>query len=194
MKEFTKPDLNAPRFRSKKHNILNKGFYKAFREKYPKYSHLTDKEIKQVIVDFNGRIWETVIDNRDGIELPEQLGNVLIGSYPKKVHDNTNYYLSGILGYHVQNTNFESDQYVAKIYYTNSENKYNFKFHELWGFTGVRDFKRSVAKVYPTDWKKYILMDNKTKVSRLFRKAQVKEILIKEQEQQLATYDEFDFS
>lgn len=194
MKEFNKPDLNAPRFRPKKHNILNKEFYKAFRAKHPKYAHLSDKDIKQVIVAFNGKIWNTIIDERDGIELPEQLGNVFIGSCPKKKKDNINYHLSAIHGYKIQNTNWESDQYVAKIFYTNYENKYKFKFHELWGFTGVRDFKRTIAKVYPQEWKRYILIDNTQRISRLFRKAQAKEFLLKEQEIKLDNYDEFDFS
>ena len=48
MKEFRKPDLNAPRYRAQRQTILNKEFYKEFREANPKYSYLSDKEIKNI--------------------------------------------------------------------------------------------------------------------------------------------------
>jgi hypothetical protein len=196
MKEFKKPDLNAPRFRPRKQNILNNKFYDRFRAKYPKHADLTNEQIKQTIVSFNGSIWQTIINDRDGVELPEQLGYVFIGTCPKKVRDNPNYGKSIQYGFKIQNTNWESDQYVAKIFYTNYENKYSFKFHELWGFTGVRDFKRTVAKTYPGLWKQYIAVDGLHKISKLFRKENYKEHLKKEQEQKidLSSYDEFDLS
>ena len=80
MMSYKKPDLNAPRFRPKKHNILNKAFCDKLRSKHKDLEHLTDEEIKNVIKTFNSNIWETAIDNRDGVELPEQLGYIFIGS------------------------------------------------------------------------------------------------------------------
>ena len=44
MREYRKPDLNAPRYRAKCLDILNKEFYNAFREAHPKYSYLKDKD------------------------------------------------------------------------------------------------------------------------------------------------------
>jgi len=195
MKEFKKPDLNAPRFRPKKQNILNKDFYRRFIEKNPKCKDLTIQQVKDIIKCFNGKIWETVLDNRDGIELPEQLGYVFLGStHKRKSKDNIDYKRSIELGYKVQNKNFESDEYLAKIFYTNYESKYKFRFHELWGFTGVRDFKRSVAKVYPKNYKKYIFVSGDQTISKLYRKNVYKDILQKETTMKLETYDEFDFS
>lgn len=195
MKQFKKPDLNAPRFRPKKENILNTAFYKRFIEKNPKYKDILSLEdVKSVIKSFNGKIWQTVIQNRDGIELPEQLGYVFIGSCPRKTGDNPDYKKSITYGYRTQNKNWESDEYVAKIFYTNYENKYRFRFHELWGFTGVRDFKRSVAHTYPKEWKKYLLVDKDQQVSKLFRKEKNKEYAKKESIKKLDQYDEFDFS
>ena len=92
----------------------------------------------------------------------------------------------------VQNQNWESDQYVAKIFYTNFETKYRFKHHEMWGFTGVRDFKRTVAKTYPQEWKKYVQVDNLVKVSLLFRKQKFKDFKKQETTELLKEYDEFD--
>lgn len=194
MKEFKKPDLTAPRFRPKKQSILNKDFYKRFIEKNPKYKDITLDQVKNVIKVFNGKIWDTVVKERDGIELPEQLGYIFIGSAPHKKGDNIDFKRSIELGRKVQNRNFESDNYLAKIFYTNYESKYRFKFHELWSFTGVRDFKRTVAKEYPKNYKKYILINQDQKVSRLFRKQVYKDIVKEETTMKLETYDEFDFS
>lgn len=195
MKDFRKPDLNAPRYRPKKETILNAAFLKRFLKKNPKYKDVvTLADVKAVMHNFNGKIWETVIDHRDGVELPEQLGYLFIGSCPRKSGDNTDYRKSIQYGYHIQNTNWESDQYTAKIFYTNCESKYRFRFHELWGFSGVRDFKRTVGQTYPKQWKKYVLVDKKQQVSALFRKAIAKDFAIKESLKKLDTYDEFDFT
>ena len=69
--------------------------------------------------------------------------------------------------------------------------KYRFKNHDLWGFTGVRDFKRSVAKTYPKEWKKYVQVDNLLKISRLFRIEKFKQFKTDETAELLKNYDEF---
>lgn len=167
-KEYKKPDLNAPRFRPKKLNFTNVEFYNKFIEDNPKYSNIDIKTFKEIIKVFNGKIWETVISERDGVELPEQLGYIFIGSCPRK-KSNVDFKKSEHYGVVLQNQNWESDQYIAKIFYTNYETKYRFKHHELWGFKGVRDFTRAVGHTYPQEWKKYLQVDNMMKVSRLFR-------------------------
>jgi hypothetical protein len=136
-------------------------------------------------------VWQHVIDSRDGVELPEQLGFLFIGTCPRKNGENTDYKKSLQYGVKVQNQNWESDQYVAKIFYTNFETKYRFKHHEMWGFTGVRDFKRTVAHTYPQEWKKYVQVDNLVKVSLLFRKQKFKDFKKQETAQLLEEYDEF---
>ena len=136
-------------------------------------------------------IWQTAIDTRDGVELPEQLGYIFIGSCPRKKGENTNYRKSAEYGVKIQNQNWESDQYTAKIFYTNFETKYRFKHHEMWGFTGVRDFKRTVAQTYPIEWKKYVQVDNLVKVSLLFRKQRFKDFKKHETARLLEEYDEF---
>ena len=45
------------------------------------YSSVSNDKLK-VIKSFNGKVWEGVIDNRNGIELPESLGYLFIGSCP----------------------------------------------------------------------------------------------------------------
>jgi hypothetical protein len=190
-KAYKKPDLNAPRYRPTKLNLTNVEFYNKFIEDNPKYSNITIDQFKDVIKTFNGMIWDTAVKERDGVQLPEQLGYIFIGSCPKKKGDNTNYKKSEEYGIKVQNQNWESDQYTAKIFYTNFETKYRFKNHELWGFKGVRDFTRTVAKTYPLEWKKYVQVDNKLKISRLFRMEKFKQFKTEETAELLKNYDEF---
>jgi len=189
-KQYKKPDLKAPRFRPKKLNLTNSEFYEQFIKDNPKHSGLSVNQFKEIIKVFNGKIWESVIDYRDGVELPEQLGYLFIGSCPRK-KNNVDFNKSQHYGVVLQNKNWESDDYLAKIFYTNFETKYRFKNHDLWGFKGVRDFTRSVGKTYPTEWKKYLVVDNFVKISRIFRIHKERDVRKVETEELLKDYDEF---
>lgn len=191
MRPFKKPDLNAPRYRPTKLNLTNVDTYTKFISENPKYAHITLAEFKNIISTFNGAIWESVINERDGVELPEQLGYLFIGTCPRQKKENIDYKKSEHYGFAVQNQNWESDQYLAKIFYTNFETKYRFKHHDLWGFTALRDFKRSVAQTYPAKWKMYVVVDNLVKVSRIFRQEKYKYELKLETTDLLKNYDEF---
>lgn len=188
---YKKPDLNAPRYRPTKLTFSNQDFYDRFLAANPRYaSQVSLDKFKEVIKTFNGLIWNTVIEERDGVELPEQLGYIFIGTCPRK-KSNIDFHKSAHYGQILQNQNWESDQYVAKIFYTNYETKYSFKHHDLWSFSGVRDFKRTVGKTYPQEWKKYLMVDNMVRVSRIFRKQNYKQMKVVETQELLETYDEF---
>lgn len=187
---FKKPDLNAPRYRPKKLNLTNAEYYNKFLDENPKHASLTADQFKQIITVFNGKIWQTAVDERDGVELPEQLGYIFIGTCPRKKH-NVDFKKSEMYGYVLQSKNWESDDYLAKIFYTNFETKYCFKNHEMWGFTALRDFKRTVGKTYPTQWKKYVQVDNMARVSLIFRKKKFKHRKLEEEKLLLEFYDEF---
>lgn len=189
-KVFKKPDLTAPRYRPKKLNLTNVDFYNKFIQDNPKYSNLSLEDFKKIISTFNGEIWKTAINDRDGIELPEQLGYIFIGSCPRK-KSNIDFSKSKEYGTNIQHQNWESDNFTAKIFYTNYETKYRFSNHDLWGFKGVRNFTRTVGQTYPLEWKKYLMVDNLIKVSRVFRKEKRKQIKKQETEILLEEYDEF---
>jgi hypothetical protein len=61
----------------------------------------------------------------------------------------------------------------------------------LWGYTGIRDFKRMLGQTYPKEWKKYLMVDNMVKVSRVFRKQSYIQFKQKETKNLLDEYDEF---
>lgn len=191
-KEFRRPNLNAPRYRPTKLNLTNNDFYQEFISANPKYKSLSAEKFKSIIKTFNGKIWENVVSYRDGVELPEQLGYLFIGTCPRKTQkENIDFAKSMELGVKVTNKNWESDNYLAKIFYTNYETKYSFRNHEMWGFTAVRDFKRTVAKTYPKEWKKYLIIDNLFRISKLFRRQKIDILKKEETEDLLVYYDEF---
>jgi len=169
MSNFKKSDLNAPRFRSKSMNILNKELYDKFIEKYPQHKNLEIKKFKNIIKTFNGNLWKGVIDNREGIELPESLGYIFIGTCDKPDKINPNYKDSIKYGKLVTHRNWESDNYLAKIFYTNYSLKYRFKKRELWKFNPVRQFSRKVSKTYPELYSKYIYVKKGINVSNLLK-------------------------
>ena len=166
---FKQPDLNAPRYREKVFSILNTETLKEFKDKYPVYKNINDNKLKKVIKLFNENIWKEVIENRNGVELPDSLGYLFIGTCPAAKSVNTNYALSKQYGKVLQNKNWETDGKVAKIFYTNYSTKYRFRNRELWQFKAVRQFKRAVAKSYPKKWTKYIIMDNKKRVAEMYK-------------------------
>ena len=192
MKEFNKPDLNSPRVRNSTLDILNKSFFEEFKKANPKYENLTNKELKEKIKLINKVIYKTILNERYGVELPNGLGNIFIGSCYRKISKNTDYEKSIIYGKQIEVRNYDSDEYVAKIFYTNFEQKYRFKFHETWGFAGVREFKREVSKVYRENWNKYVMVDNFIKIATLFRKKSYKMLKQKETVELLKEYNDLE--
>jgi hypothetical protein len=196
MREFRKPDLNAPRFRHKHKNVLNKELYKSFIEKYPHRSNIDYKTFVNIVKTSNKLFWEKVIDHRDGVELPENLGYIFIGTCtsqsPKR--PNINFGKSIKYGFTVNNTNLISDNKLAKIFYTNYPVKYRVKDREIWTFMPCRVFKRTVAKTYPENWEKYIVVPDNLRVSKLYNAFLVKEDIQKRHKTTPLNYNEFDLS
>lgn len=186
-----KPDLTAPRYRPKRYSVSDRKFIRAFRAKYPQYKAVPEKKIKDIIFEFGEQLWKDVIDNRNGIELPEGLGNVFIGAC-KTRQFNPNYKSSLEVGQRVRHRNLESDGYLAKIFYSNYGNKYKFLNRELWKFKGTRDFTRKVNETFSENWPNYVKVDNFTVVWRLFEKAMKTERILNRTFTPDQTYNEFD--
>lgn len=193
-REFRKPDLNAPRYRPKVYNVLNRDLYKSFKEKYPKYSDLTYAMFKKIISQSNEVIRTSIINYRDGVELPESLGYIFIGSCSmlKKDRENINYGKSIKEGTKVSNINWDSDGLLGKIFYTNYAVKYKVTDRQIWNFIPCRNFKRHVAKTYPENWTRYIKIANTLRVSKLYHALSVKSYQEAIDKNNIQFYNEFD--
>jgi hypothetical protein len=186
------PDLSAPRFRPTRFTVMSKKFYRLFKKKHPEYAANPNSELKKIITPHSVLMYNEIINNRNGVELPEGLGYVFIGTCkPPKKH-NTDYPTSIKYKTLLQHRNFESDSYVAKIFYTNYANKYKFRDREIWQFKGIRDFTRLVAKNYPENWKKYVEVENYQMINNLYRKRTTKQFFEKKHETDVIDYNEFD--
>ena len=168
MKDAVKRNLNGPRFRAPRLNTTSSEWLNDIMSSSD--CLVKDQDlIKKIIVETNKAIRDVVIDTRDGIELPEQLGYMFLGTCQPKIRKNVDFKTTDNYLKVIQHRNWESDNYLAKIFYTNYETKYKFKFHELWGFKASREFTRKVGTEYPKNWKMYIQVDHSLKVSRLYR-------------------------
>jgi hypothetical protein len=192
MKEFNNPDVKAPRFRPEAYNVMNKKFFESFREKYPKYKDLDNVELRKIGKTFNQNIFQAVIDNRDGVELPEQIGWIFIGTCQQSKKQNTDFNKSKQYGVRVSNNNWATDGKLAKIFFSNFAPKHKIRNREYWKFVACREFKRSVAKTYPENWNIYVEVEPTKQVKLAYSKAMYKDLKIKETTEALKTYNEFE--
>jgi hypothetical protein len=110
---------------------------------------------------------------------------------PKKI--NLDFKASADYLQNVKHRNFESDNYIAKIFYTNYSERYRFKFRELWKFKGTRDFTRMVSETYPEKWKLYLQVENFDRINKMFKKHNGREYFKIKQNETVLEYDEFNF-
>ena len=160
--------------------------------KYNESMYYQPAALKRKKTEVNKRVYETVIDKRNGVELPESLGWLFIGTCQASKKKNIDFAKSRKYGVKVANKNWDSDGKLAKIFFTNGTLKHKIKNREFWGFTGCREFKRAVAKTYPENWNNYIVVDPRQKLKLAYSKKVANEIRLKKQDNALKDYNEFD--
>jgi hypothetical protein len=192
MREFNKPNVKASRYRPEVNTILNKEFFENFKKKHPKYKDLDNKMLRKIIKRFNQVLHHTVIDTRDGVQLPEQIGWIFIGTCERSKKDNIDYAKSNKYGVKVTNNNWETDGKLAKIFFTNYAPKHRMKNREFWGFQACRDFKRAVAKTYPENWNMYVQVLPESKIDKVYNSVLYKDYMNKVKTKALKSYNEFD--
>ena len=166
---FRKPDVKAPRFREKSVHVLGVKAYKRFRKKFPEHD-ITYAEFKTIVNTYNTKLGEGIIEYRDGVELPESLGYVFIGSCSPMVRrPNIDFKKSVQYGILTTHKNWNSDNRLMKIFFTNNLVKYKIKNKQIWAFAPNREFKRKASQNYVDEWMKYIKVDSRKKVSTVFK-------------------------
>jgi len=169
-RKFNIPDLKAPRFFQKRHYIVDDEFIEKLVKKYPKYNGLNKRQLTSIIRAFNTNLWKEIIDNRDGVKLPESVGTIFIGTCaPPKIQYNPDYSLLHKKNITASNKNWETDGHIAKIFFTSYAEKYKYRFREHWNFTACRDFKRTLAQEYPKNWTMYHNVHPSLKLSQQFK-------------------------
>lgn len=192
MKEFKSPDLTAPRYRPQVHTIMNKEFFESFKKKHPKYRDLDNVELRKIVKYFNNALYQTVIDTRDGVQLPEQIGWLFIGTCQSPKKQNIDFVKSKKYGVAVTNKNWETDGKLAKIFFTSYALKHKMKNREFWGFVACREFKRAVAKAYPENWNMYLVVEPTRKIKLNSTRNYLASSAKKQETDGLKHYNEFE--
>lgn len=178
-------DLNAPRFnpRTYRKRIVSVQTWREWkRETGRKDSWKVFKSTWELIAAKNVEI---VLEERDGIRMAENLGDVYAG-YVKVASRkrDLDYKTSITLGVPFKHENWHSNNKKIKIIYGTSRRKYIYKMKFLWGFLAHRDFDRAVAasvknnpEIYKnTQEKRFELTDltsNPDKIKRMLKKRRI---------------------
>ena len=192
MKEFKKPDVKGPRYRPEAQSRLTMKYFEDFKNKYPKYKHLENADLRRIIKSFNEAFFQNVVDTRDGMQLPESIGWLFIGTCQTSKKKNIDFAKSNKYGVTVTNKNWETDGKLAKIFFTNYAPKHKMKNREFWSFVACRKFKRTVAKVYPENWNMYLVVEPNRKLKLAQQKIFLKDRAIANEKKKLESYNEFD--
>jgi len=131
LRQIRPVDLNAPRKRKEYLPINTTEFWDRFKKAYPQYSKLSNKDLNSKLGMINEAFGEQIISHRDGFEFPNRLGIMFIGTCQKTKNSNPDYETSKELGVEVNHKNWDSDEKFCKIFYSNWDQKYHFKFHEV---------------------------------------------------------------
>ena len=153
---------------------------------------MTNLELRNIIKKFHEHVYNTVIEKRDGIQLPEQIGWLFIGACESSKKRNVDYAKSNKYGVEVSYNNWNTDGRLAKIFFTSNAPKHKMKNREFWRFVGCRNFKRSVAKAFSENWNNYIIIDSSVQLRLNYQKTFLKDLTIREQQNDLKSYNEFD--
>ena len=74
---YNKPDRTGKRFRKSSFVIMNNKKLNEFKELYPEYNDISLTEFNNIIKSFNDEIINAIVENRDGVLLPEKIGQML---------------------------------------------------------------------------------------------------------------------
>lgn len=191
-KSFKKPDLNAPRFRPTSMNLMSRDLYEKFRQRFPEHDAISLQHFKEIISTFNGKLTEGIIENRDGVELPEGLGFIFLGTCPPAKKQNIDVAKSIEYGIVAKHRNWDSDNNLLKIFYTNQNSKFPFHNKQVWAFKAVKQFRKAASDAYKENWPKYIVVDSQKKISAMFAKYNKRDFILSESTRIPEGYNEFE--
>lgn len=193
MEAFKKHDLTEARYRKEQYEVVNKEFLADVRRKHSKLNDISDKDIASIIKAFNEAVCNEIIETRDGIELPESLGYLIIVACQPKNTEMVDYAKSKKYGVKVLHKNWDTDGRLGKIVYSNASTKYKVKDREIWGFSPSREFSRNVSQVFRKNWMNYIEITSDEWVSKLIDKQNKRKEVQKNYMQRVVkTYNEFE--
>lgn len=188
---FKAPNIKGPRFRKVHKPVLTTEMYNKFIKAHPQFS-LSFIQFRDIIRTHSSKLWNATIDSREGVELPNG-GIMHVAS--TKITKRANYDIKASIaaGHAITHRNYNTDGYVAKIIYSQRKTRVG-RSGNIWGFRGIRVFKRALSKAYPLDWKKYRVVEDTAWRGKKVNQAKRKDYMIAQTNEALQTYNEFDLT
>lgn len=149
--KIRKFDLNAPRVRKTFYNTLNRDLYKEFVKENPD-TKVTWEKFEYIIRTSTEVMVDIVCSHREGVDMLNSLGKLMIGACNKKKDKNYDWVLSSKHEKNVEHKNWESNKYLCKIFYSSFETKYKFPLINHWTFKPSRFFQRAASKAFRLNW------------------------------------------
>lgn len=145
--------------------------YKKFLIKYPQYKNsLTFEQFKSIISNSTNKLGEKLIENPDGIRLPFNIGYLIIirKKQDSSKHQYVNLNATKLNNKEIKHNNWNTDDYIARIVYSNYACRPFFKEHRLYTFYKSKPLKQRVSKAFRENYSKYINWEEK-KIAHLFK-------------------------
>lgn len=186
---FNKPNRKAKRIKKTSFCVSMRSVFVKVRDKYPQYKHkVTETECRDVINNFTFYMKNKILENRDGIELPENLGYIMITAFKSK-KKLLNKKESEKHGIKIYETNLSTDGFKAKILYSNDKMKFKLANRDVWSFRGTSILRKEVSHIFKENWKSFIQLNMIKKISYAIEGNNIKHIPLFDPE---STYNEFD--
>lgn len=180
--------LTAPRVTERNYNFVNLRLLRRLKKLGVLPKNKEYKKFQEETYHVFKTITDMVIENRDGVMLPENLGHIFIGSCETKSND---YNLINKLNKNVKYQNYDTSHNTAKIFFSTYNCKYRIKDAELWALNAASSFSKKVSENYVKNWKKYIKVSKNKKIAYLY-KADVNNQIIKEDSELNLEYNELE--
>jgi len=167
---YKKPNVKGPRFRNKVKRALDQDFFVKLTKMYPDLT-ISRQDVRKILNTFHAICIKEIAETRDGIELLEQLGNIIVGKFKTQETWKGNVPKSIQYETKIDYLNWEQNEWICKIFYSNFASKYRFRNAALWAFEPVKSMKKVVSKAFTKDPYKYVFADHYNRINKVFRLA-----------------------
>lgn len=146
-------------------------FYNILTTTYPYLKKYTPRQIKDYIKKCNEFAGEKAVTTREGIRLPENLGDLLGGVFlfkatARQKRMSVDFNASEKLGKVVRHLNLHSDGRKGKIVYSVSKPGVRNSPFRYWKLDAARNIKKKFSEGMKKDWTMYYVMSSAKFVKR----------------------------
>ncbi len=185
-------DLTAPRWVTKKFNVLSRSSLKIIKEQNKEQLKGVDiKTIKNIAEDFNRYTIEWLLEHRDSVELPYMMGDIWIAVFGKG--GKVDYVKSEEVGKELRYRNGNTDGFGIKLFYTADYILTSTVIHRaMWVLKPHKYVGTKIKeKVMSGEWKNLMVTKNPKFLKEMIRSIKNKNVHKTTKKQKFEAYDPF---